>query len=365
MKEYQLNLCPECGIPEQVTKERIWLNSGVIVHARNMARRISFIEIDTLDPLFHRIAEISGRPIECLVLDMARKDSCSHARNIIAPEVRGIIRSRLLSIDVMIDALLATTQLRGYGKYEAVEVLYEGDPGDHMTIRVSEPFSKLIVCGNFVGTCEGLLDYACDFASSEVSSDVQEITVYAAEGPQECEEPLQTKEYCHRDGDIELARCGKCGAPVGLSDFMWHLDRGIITDSTGSRRMAMIGPQSLDGAFDQLERQSGKPMTMVVVEAQRQLAKAMSKRQGNPSREELRCELALRGLGNLKEFEMDRRGLRMRLDNTACCPIVVGNVQALFETRYDTESQVEWELSENGDLRAEVTAKTKSLAFEA
>lgn len=38
--------------------------------------------------------------------------------------------------------------------------------------------------------------------------------------------------------------------------------------------------------------------------------------------------------------------------------IVVGLVQGLYELAFDIESKVDWELSEAGDLKIEVTPKT-------
>ncbi len=69
---------------------------------------------------------------------------------------------------------------------------------------------------------------------------------------------------------------------------------------------------------------------------------------------DLRTQLALRGLGDLREIKMGSKGLRMRIDNAAVHLMIVGLAQGFFEMAFDVESGVEWELSEEGDLEVEV-----------
>jgi hypothetical protein len=70
---------------------------------------------------------------------------------------------------------------------------------------------------------------------------------------------------------------------------------------------------------------------------------------------DFRNQLALRGMGDLREFKMDARGLRMRLNNACMHLMVVGLVQGLFEMGVGVESRAEWELSQEGDLEVNVT----------
>lgn len=74
--------------------------------------------------------------------------------------------------------------------------------------------------------------------------------------------------------------------------------------------------------------------------------------------ENLRKQLALRGLGELKEMKIGQRGFRLSLDNAGLPLIIVGLIQGLFETTFGTESYAEWELSSAGDLAVEVTPRS-------
>ena len=95
-----------------------------------------------------------------------------------------------------------------------------------------------------------------------------------------------------------------------------------------------------------------------MVEAQRRFVKTgFYSIQEVSSEEDFRNQLALRGLGNLKEIKMGRKGARACIDSPVMHLMVVGMIQGLFEMAFNTDSNVEWELSEESDLRIEVTPR--------
>ena len=141
-----------------------------------------------------------------------------------------------------------------------------------------------------------------------------------------------------------------------MREFKWYLDRGTITSALNGRRMAIVHPSVIDPVFEELEAELGEEIPNVVIEAQRQIT-----RSGFFTIDEIADggrfadHLALRGMGNLTEFEMNARGLHLELDNVCMHLMVAGMVQGLFEMSYGVESDIEWELTEDGDLRVEVT----------
>ena len=73
--------------------------------------------------------------------------------------------------------------------------------------------------------------------------------------------------------------------------------------------------------------------------------------------EDFRQELALRGVGNLKEFDADKNGIKVRIENPCLYLMLVGLIQGLFELAFSREGDVEWELAGDGDLTVRVTSK--------
>jgi hypothetical protein len=58
-----LELCPECGVPQQVSSTRTWMNNGDIVQTGNETHRACFIETESLDPIYSNLSALLGLPI--------------------------------------------------------------------------------------------------------------------------------------------------------------------------------------------------------------------------------------------------------------------------------------------------------------
>jgi hypothetical protein len=120
--------------------------------------------------------------------------------------------------------------------------------------------------------------------------------------------------------------------------------------------MGIIHPSVLDPIFEELEQELGEAIPEVVIEAQKVFTKTgFYSPEEIRNEEDFRTQLALRGMGNLRDLKMNAEGLRMRLENVCMHLMVIGLVQGLFELAFDTRSGVEWELSEQGDLEVEIT----------
>ena len=363
-------LCPECNVPELFTRQHLWLNNGDIVHRENRSHRLVFIECGNLDPLYRNIGEIIGLPIDRLVINIESRGVESYLAPIVPKEMRDTLlsmrpgdaalgeRCRQL-IDALNEANTTLAAINGTGKYEVLDYRYERDKNDYSIIRVTNPDPVLMVVSVHAGQVAALVGAEHKIDYKEVSPGVYELTSESTEYDDELRERLKIKEYFPREGDIELARCGTCGGPAALSEFRWYPDKGIVKSTLTGRRMAILGPSFLDPVFEELEKELGEGIPRAVVEAQRRIVKTGFYSIGEFKDEErFRNHFALRGLGNLKRMEMDRKGARLRIDNSNMYLAVVGLIQGIFEMTFDVDSRVEWELSEEGDLTVEVTAES-------
>lgn len=331
---------------------------------------MAFFECENFDPLYKIIGEIIGVPIERLVIDSTARGLQSYISRFIPEETKDLLRSMKPGDAVLrekcrqvLDALnVGSTMLariNGSGRYEGKDYRYEGDENDYSRTWVTEPYSVPFVVGSLAGHIGAMLGGAREVEYKEISPGVYELIsrpVPAAD--EELEERLPLRDYKHKEGDIELARCATCGGPAALAHCKWHLDRGVIVNTFTRRRMAILGPSLLDRVFDELEYELGDTIPRTVVEAQRRFVKTgfysieEVENEGN-----MRDQFALRGLGNLKGIEMGKRGVRARVDNAILHLMVVGLIQGLFEMAFDLESHAEWEFSEDGDLTVEITPR--------
>jgi hypothetical protein len=119
--------------------------------------------------------------------------------------------------------------------------------------------------------------------------------------------------------------------------------------------MAIVGPLIFDGIIRELEDELGEDVSNTVVEAQRRFVRNGFYPASTIREPRLREQLALRGLGDLAVLEVDRGGVRMSMKNTATPLIALGFLQGLFELAYGLESRTDWELTEDGTLKADIT----------
>ncbi len=353
----ELEMCPECNVPLFMTNENIWLDNGDMVQARAHGNRLAFIECENLDPLFAGIGQIIGLPIEPIVVETVRRNMRRYLRQFVTDEMRDRIMAGELDPTEVDKLFMATAIPTGYGKYEVVESRFKRDGDDYNTVKVSEPFSVPMCAGSHCAAMEAILGYDHAVTYSQLDQQTYQINAFPFPQPRAFVDRLHSQRYEPQPGDLELERCATCGGPKALSMCAWYLNRGIIINKPLQRRMALVGPAELDPIFAELEDELGEMIPQIVVEAQRRFTKTGFYTMHEVEDEgDFRIQLALRGLGNLRELKINRRGLHMLVENAALPMIIVGMMQGIFEMAFDMDTNLEWEVS-RGNLRVELTPK--------
>lgn len=348
--------CPECDIAQQIADEHLWLNSGVIVLKSDQQLRMAFVETENLDPVYKGVEELIGVPIERFIIDVERKGTRDYFTPIIPREIKDMVQKHEISLDPIIDAVIITNITNGLGRYEPVGYRYEIDDEDYIAVLSYDTHCLPLALGDIAGGCEAVVEREyTDLSYKQMGPTVYEMTAGVGKVSQGLRGRLERKQYQHRDGDIEFDRCPSCGAPAALSEFKWDSETGIIRSALNGRRMGVIHPTVIDPIFEELRAELGDTIPASVVEAQRRFTRTGFHRvEELADKEDLRGQFALRGMGDLKELEISRQGLSMRLDYPCMHLMTVGMIQGLFEMAFDVESNVEWELSADDILRVEV-----------
>ena len=351
-----LDACEECGVPRVVTSEYIWLNNGDIVQKRDQRHRINLSESENFDPLFKLIGDSIGSSIEHIVIACVRRGFLSYLRVFLPVDINEQVRSGKADPRSIDDSFREFGPPMGSGVFEFVDMRYEQDQDDYFTVSVTEPYSLPMCAAHHCGAMEAIFGYDHEVTYSEEAPGVYYLRAFPCKHPDELKGRMIQEYYEHSKGDIELERCGTCGGPKLLSTYHWYLDRGVITEEVSKRRVAVMGPSELEPIFYELEVELGETIPGVVVEAQRRFAiTGFYKMDDFSNTDEFRKGLALRGLGNLRELKISRRGLSMRMDNVALPLILVGMMQGVFDNAVGVNSVVDWQVSEQGDLEVEVT----------
>jgi hypothetical protein len=354
----EIAICSECGVPEPLIAGQVWLNNGDIVQKANPRARMSFIECENLDPLFRNIGDIMGVSIEQMLVGMAAQGSALYMKQMVPSEIKDLVLSGQVSPETLAEPILTYCHILGYGRYELTGYLYRREEDDYAKFRIASPFSVPLAAGTLAGTLSALVGGEHRVTYEEISPQNFEFTTHWTHAAREQNMEVLFFPYRHRDGDLELERCAGCGAPKALGNYLWVLEKGLIVSEHTGRRVAVLGPELFDYLFKSLEEELGETLPEVVVEAQRRFVRTGFYSFAEISNEgDFRTQLALRGLGNLREITMGPPGLFMRIDNAANYLMTVGMVQGLFELAFDVETHVDWAISNEGNLEVEINPK--------
>jgi hypothetical protein len=361
----KVNMCPECKVPKLFTREHLWLSNGDIVQSSNHHNRMAFMECENLDPLFANMSDIIGFAVEPLIIDTVQRGTKYYLKSFIPDLVREQVLDGKMDLKTLDDAFRDLAKPLGFGRYEYVDMRFEQDENDYFTVSINEPYSVLITAASHAAAIEAILGYDHGVTFADIGPGTYSITAFPSKHKDEARDKKPWLQYRSQKGDCELERCGTCGGPAVLSSYRWYLDKGIVKNSHTGKRMAIMGGGLLDPLFYELEAELGETINRTVVEAQRRFVKT-----GFYSIEEvgdegdIRTQLALRGLGNLKEIKMGKRGVRVRLDNATLYLMVVGLIQGLFEMAFGIDSDVEWVFTGEGNLEVEVTPRVTQVSVD-
>lgn len=352
-----VEVCGECGVPTYITTEHLWHSSGFILQRRDSRHIIIFVEADNLRELLEGIERILGVPIQRIVLDARRRTATAYMKRIIPDELKRAVQGREVDVRPVVEGMTSIGHVLGYGRFEVVDCRYQGDEEDFLLVRLENPYSVALGSADPVAAFEALVGEEMGIEYQQLGPTTFLVRGFRAKHPEEFRERLRMRRYEYEEGDIQYERCNTCGGPAFLSDFQWDLELGIITHRKTGRRMVFFAPSVLEAVFGELERELGDEIPRAVVESQKRFTSSGFYRlKGDDPATDLKFQLALRGIGLLTEFEESAEGLRLFMPNVAVPLMVVGLAQGLFESRHETESEVEWRVGERGELEVRVTA---------
>ena len=350
--------CEECGVPRFITGEHTWLDSGAIVMSNDPTARMAFVEADAWDPIWEGIAELAGRPIEHIVIGASRRATRMYIQQMFPKNIQGIIGEWVLTdpdfnqVTIM-EGLFWIGSVMGYGKSSYLGHQLERRADDFLTVRFVSPFSIPLTVGTVVGVTEVFHPEGA-YVYERLAPDAIDVTYFPEESPEAPRHRLRLNPYEYKAGVAKLERCSTCGGPIALSDYSWDSARGIIKSLVTGRRMVMIGPPMIDPLLAELELELGEGVPLLVVEAQRRFTRnGPFKASELTDMDELARQLAIRGLGDLRDLRIGPKGAHVLIDNASMPLLVAGFIQGFYEIVFGEGSDVDWEVS-NGHLEVAV-----------
>jgi len=370
-----MDVCDKCGVPIMVSRELNWEANGVISLASSPRNRMVFYESENIDQLFRGIEVLIGMPIEHIVIESRSRETKRYIERVFPPEMREAVarlgvaeagegpgvtieekETLLATIKAVTLSIIDISTVYGYGNQKPSDLWESGGDYPWRTQTIRNPYSLLFIAADNLGSVEACEGSGMWVRHEEIGENNYSIEVFPGEHPIALSERLKRKRFDLKPGEINYERCPACGIPLEVARRRWNLNEGTITDPSTGRRMAIFGPFSMDSILDDLESELGESIPETVIEAQRRyIRSAWEGDRWNNDGATFQHMIALRGLGNLQEFEGDRNHLTLKIQNSCFHLPMVGTAQALVELAYRVDrSNCEWELSEDGDLTVTV-----------
>lgn len=352
----KIKKCRQCGVPLGFSRGLVWHSNGVITQAKDPDHRFVFSESDFLDELFTSLEELTGSPIELMVIESKRRRTREYMEKQIPAYKRKLLHRynpKLLS-----KRISAMGRHYGYGDIEPQEIRSRNDDEDYQTIAIRHPYSLPLFCGDGLGSKEAMDGRDFSVSWEQVGDHEFVVTFRVGRHSMMLPENPQNIRHGFKPGDIKYKRCALCGVPLGLARCRWNLEEGTIYDPGTGRRMAVFSPDSIEAILADIGEELHGDLADAVIEAQRRFIRRMLGREdaliGQPAFRDL---AGMRGLGNVSKIELHERSSTVFIENP-CLPLfMVGISQALYEMGSENESvNRSWEILPDGDLVIELWA---------
>lgn len=371
--------CGHCGVPLLVSREFDWLDNGVIALRNSPHNRIALFESRIVDNLFRGIEELIGMSVEHIVIESRRREVKRYIEKsfpswMVKPlvsvnerlgeafMVRHAIRAIRNPLGKYITRqVLDVGRVYGYGEAQLGPLWGQGDIHPWRVNIIRNPHSVLFFAAEALASVEAFEGRENWIEYENTGGDTYRYTAYPRKHPVELKGWLRRRRYRFKPGNVAFDRCPRCGIPLEVARLQWDIDEGTIYDTESGRRMAFIGPFSMDSVLHDLESELGPSIPEVVVEAQRRYVKTRIAggqwRHGGTTFGRL---AAMRGVGNITRFEADERQLKVRIENSCMPLLVLGMAQAIYETALGGDrSTCEWKFADDGDFEFTVTLEGK------
>jgi hypothetical protein len=347
----RIKVCSVCGVPKEISEGTRWENNGTVSALRTPGQRSLLYEVEGIDGLFRNVEKIVGQSVNRVIAEGKRKNTQEflegYFSGITGLLARTVGRRRVYSTIAGLGAIF------GYGHFEIRDI----KRGEYVTIYGRNVYSLPLLVGDLLATFNVTERLPAEVHIEE-RGDGYMITVNRGEKTEEdLSSRLEVIPLVPKPGDIHFDPCRACGAPIDLRKWRFDTEEGIITDTTTGRRMASMGIDQIDAVLRELEAELGKEFAEIILQAQRDYAVSnLGKEEMAQGRSYVRHFFALRGMGNLVEYEVNDARLEAVVENARPPLLVAGILYGIFELLSGRESGIDYDLHDDGSLHIRVEA---------
>lgn len=342
--------CGNCAVPMEISREHRWDSDGTIYQAKNPDHRVIFYEADGINLLLANISELLGLPIDRIAVAGKRKSTCAYVKSMFSGPRLLIVKAFLRR--KVYETVATRGAVMGYGHFE----MRGFKAGKSVEIFARNIYSRTFFSADIAGAFNALEGLPAEVSCKEEGEGLAVTVVPGTEWEDGMAERFERTILPRKPGDIAYERCPECGIPLDFKGYQWDLDAGTIYDEATGRRMAILGAEGIESVFWELESELGEELPKIIIEAQRRyVVEALGREEIRREPSYLAHQLALRGMGNVVEFDLEPGGLRASVENALPPLLVAGMLQGIFDAVTGGASELDYG-REGGTLAVSIRA---------
>ncbi|MHB8896060.1 MAG: hypothetical protein ACYC99_12915 [Candidatus Geothermincolia bacterium] len=356
--------CPQCGFPRRLSKFLEWHSDGTVIGSVRPRIPVMFLEVDEWDTIYDELALTIGSPIEHIVVE-AQKHIGMDLYDMVKALYWNINAKRLPNSRLLRPQWLGKLIIWAMGNDLAAmgagrASLESYRPGDHLTLRFTNPCLHLMVVGNCQGIYESVEQMAGSRAGFKWDGDELVVFLTPAEEKPVSEDRLYLEEAVGGKGPLDYERCTRCGVPLKAAKrLVWEIERGEILNPETGKRDDMMAVQSLNAILRELERELGDEVINIVCGAQKRYSASRLQEDQPPADgfwDDYLARMALRGLGYPEKFEDSGKTVSVVIKNAYNQDLYASKIAAGLEFVSGGSADIEWASRERDHGEYKITA---------
>jgi hypothetical protein len=349
----KVKVCPECGVPKGISKENRWQDNGAILtfdSDKDTAReRSAFYEVAGLNELFHNIEALIGKSIFRIIVEARRKDTLGFLEEYLSG-MKGVF-ARSIGGRVVYNSVATMGATFGLGNFEIKEV----KRGEYFTVYCQNVYSVHLLTGDLLATFNAVERLPATFDLKEIEDGLL-CTISRGKEDETISSRLEPEYIAPKPGSIRFDRCTRCDTPLYMKDVVYDYEEGIITDKHTGRRMTFLSTSNMEAIFREFEIELGEEIIPVILEAQKDYAKKILRSEEIASESDIRKFFAIRGLGELIDYNLNDNRLEVKMENAYPYLLVVGLLHGMFEILTGHEGKLSYTEDEDENILISIEA---------
>jgi len=346
----RVKTCSYCGVPKEFSKENSWNSDGTITQTKNPDHRVIFYEAEGMNRMLANLEDLVGVLIDRIVIEGKRKSTLNYVQGMFSG-LKLVIIKALLRRKVY-ETIAARGAILGYGHYE----LLDFKAGEFIKVFGRNIYSRTLFSGDIAAVFNVVEGVPAELQFEDKDGGLVITIVPGKELEGEIVSRLERKVLPAIPGSISYKRCPQCGIPLDFKDYAWNLEAGTITDNATGRNMAILGAEGIESVFRELESELGEELSQTIVEAQRRyVVETLQMEEVQRAPDHLMRQVALRGMGNIVNFDVSADGMEATVDNALPHLLVAGLLQGINDLLSGKSSSLSYEFDDRGTLT--MTAK--------